>query len=111
LNNINAGDILEIFFMILVYFFAILGVTDTVKFVVFKFFNNKNTKISNCNEAEFVIRSCAEKQRWQPNNFRMICIEHVCEEETNKILNIASDEFDFIEFNEIKSFPSKDEQC
>jgi hypothetical protein len=89
---------LKIFLIILVLFFSILGVVDAIRFFLFKIFTKKKIEILNPNEAEFIIRDLGTHCLWNSDNTQLICFDSSESKETQKIIDIASKEFDLIEF-------------
>ncbi|MDR1240843.1 MAG: hypothetical protein LBK29_03125 [Oscillospiraceae bacterium] len=94
---------MRIFSIILILFFAILGIVDIMKFILLKIFKKEKTKISTPNEAEFIIRSLGVCHSWDSkySKSQLICLDFSESKETQKIIDIASKKFNFIEFKKI----------
>jgi hypothetical protein len=91
---------LQTTFIVLLIFFAIFGVADILNFFARKLFCSKKKEILNTDEAEFTIRSIATPQIWsnsRPISY-LVCNYSLNSNETKKIIEIASREFDFIKF-------------
>ena len=75
----------------------ILGFVDFIRFIFFNLFKVKNTKIQNSDEAEFVIRTLANKSSWNQRCKKSVQVESR-DIETKKIIKIAKNKFDFLDF-------------
>lgn len=75
----------------------ILGFVDFLKLIFLRFFKKTEHNIKNSDNAEFVIRNLANKNSWNKNCSKLICVESD-DKETKKIINIAQNEYDFLDF-------------
>ncbi|MBR0183572.1 MAG: hypothetical protein IJQ10_00155 [Clostridia bacterium] len=88
---------MNLFFIVFCAFFMILGFVDFIKFIFFKIFKKTEHNIKSSDSAEFVIRDLANKNLWNKNFSKLVCIESD-DNETKKIIEIAQNEYDFLNF-------------
>ncbi|MDR2073879.1 MAG: hypothetical protein LBP36_00675 [Oscillospiraceae bacterium] len=93
-------------------FLAILGFVDVIRLMIFKFFKIGRQKssiipITNSDDAEFTLRKKCAEAKWNDSETRLICLNYSNEEDTEKILKIASGDYDFIDFYNIKDSGKK----
>lgn len=75
----------------------IIGFVDSIRFIFLKIFKESYNKIKNSDNAEFVIRKFVNKNLWEQNCDKLICVDSN-DKETNKIITLAQNDFDFIDF-------------
>ena len=75
----------------------ILGFVDFIKFIFFKIFKKTEYNIKSSDSAEFVIRDLANRNLWNKNCSQLVCIESD-DNETKKIIEIAQNKYDFLNF-------------
>ena len=97
MNKINQVITLSLFCVIFCTVFMIIGVVDSIKFVLNFLFNKSKNSIKNSNEAEFVIRNLVNKNLWNKNYGKLILVDSD-DSETKKIISIAKNDFEFIDF-------------
>ena len=88
---------MNIFFIIFCIFFMIIGFVDSIKFTLSKIFQKSCNRIKNSDNAEFVIRSFVNKSLWEKNCDKLICVDS-SDNETKKIIALAKNDFDFLNF-------------
>ncbi|MCL2313153.1 MAG: hypothetical protein FWC41_11860 [Firmicutes bacterium] len=88
---------MKLLFIVFCSFFMILGIVDSIKFILFKIFKKSKNKIKSPDEAEFVIRNFANDNLWNHGYNRLILVD-ATDDETQKIINIAKNDFDFLDF-------------
>ena len=86
---------------------SVLGVVHLIEEIVFKVTSNKSgnnfmiVNISHDNEenAEYLLRSAAERAKWFGKNFstKIICVDSGMSEEARKICTAVCGEYDFME--------------
>ena len=75
----------------------IIGFVDFIRFISNILFIKSKNKIKNSNDAEFVIRNLVNRNLWNQNCSKLICVDSD-DVETEKIINIAKQDFEFINF-------------
>ena len=88
---------LSLLFTIFCIFFMIIGFVDFIKFIFLILFQKSGKKIKSSDDAEFVIRNFAIKNSWNQNCNKLISVYNE-DEETIRIINIARNKFDFLNF-------------
>ena len=84
-------------FVLFCSFFMIIGFVDFIKFIIYNLFKISKNNITNSNDAEFVIRNLVNDILWNQNCSRMIYVDNN-DKETNKIIKLSKNDFDFIKF-------------
>ena len=97
LSIISKVIFLSLVFTIFCIFFMIIGFVDFIKFIFLVLFKKSRKKIKSSDDAEFVIRNFAIKNSWNQSCNKLISV-HNEDEETRKIINIARNKFDFLNF-------------
>ena len=92
--------------MLFLIFFAIVGVVDSIKFIFFKILKISKNKIKNSDDAEFIIRNVANKNFWDKNQCKLIRIDNF-DNETEKIVDIAKNNYDFLTFETKQTHTTK----
>ena len=75
----------------------IFGIVDVIKIIYMKVFKTSKNRIKNPDEAEFIIRNIANQHIWDNNCNKLVRIDNF-DNETEKIINIAQNDFDFLDF-------------
>ena len=75
----------------------ILGFVDFLKLIFLRIFRKTEHNIKNSDSAEFVIRNLVNKNLWNKNCSKLICVESD-DKDTRKIIDIAQNEYDFLNF-------------
>ena len=88
---------MNLFFVVFCAFFMILGFVDFIKFIFFKIFKKTENNIKSSDSAEFIIRNLANKNLWNKDFSKLVCVESD-DNETKKIIKIAQSDYDFLNF-------------
>ena len=88
---------MNLYFILFCSFFMIIGFVDFIKFIVYNLFKISKNNITNSNDAEFVIRNLVNDILWNQKCNRIIYVDS-SDKETNKIIKLFKNDFDFIKF-------------
>ena len=88
---------MNLYFILFCSFFMIIGFVDFIKFIIYNLFKISKKNITNSNDAEFVIRNLINDILWNKNCSKMIYVDNN-DKETNKIIKLSKNDFDFIKF-------------
>lgn len=88
---------MNLYFILFCSFFMIIGFVDFIKFIVYNLFKISKNNITNSNDAEFVIRNLVNDILWNQKRNRIIYVDS-SDKETNKIIKLFKNDFDFIKF-------------
>ncbi len=88
---------MNLYFILFCSFFMIIGFVDFIKFIVYNLFKISKNNITNSNDAEFVIRNLVNDILWNQKRNRIIYVDS-SDKETNKIIKLFKNDFDFINF-------------
>lgn len=88
---------MDLYFILFCSFFMIIGFVDFIKFVIYNLFKISKKNITNSNDAEFVIRNLVNNVLWNQNCNKMIYVDNI-DKETDKIIKLSKNDFDFIKF-------------
>ena len=75
----------------------IFGIVDVIRIIYMRIFKFSKNRIKNPDEAEFVIRNIANQHLWNNNCSKLIRIDDF-NNEPQKIIAIARNDFDFLDF-------------
>ena len=88
---------MNLYFILFCSFFMIIGLVDFIKFIIYNLFKISKKNITNSNDAEFVIRNLVNDVLWNKNCSKMIYVDNN-DKETDKIIKLSKNDFDFIKF-------------
>ena len=88
---------MNLYFILFCSFFMIIGFVDFIKFIIYNLFKISKKNITNSNDAEFVIRNLVNDVLWNKNCSKMIYVDNN-DKETDKIIKLSKNDFDFIKF-------------
>jgi len=88
---------MNLYFVLFCSFFMIIGFVDFIKFIIYNLFKISKKNITNSNDAEFVIRNLVNDVLWNKNCSKMIYVDNN-DKETDKIIKLSKNDFDFIKF-------------
>ena len=88
---------MNLYFTLFCSFFMIVGFVDFIKFIIYNLFKISKKNITNSNDAEFVIRNLVNDVLWNKNCSKMIYVDNN-DKETDKIIKLSKNDFDFIKF-------------
>lgn len=94
---------MSLFFVAFCAIFMIIGFVDSIKFISNFLFRKSKKNIISSDEAEFIIRSSVNKNLWDQNGGKLILVDSD-DDETKKIINIAKNDFEFIDFLSKRQF-------